>query len=83
MASELYLSLELIYKTWDYRCLVPYSHTNPEKWHTYDMHNYRAAFNKDMLKNVDTFKYDNNFNNWIDPKVMREYTRSKKHLRNS
>ena len=81
MASELYLSLENIYKTWDYRCLVPYSQPDPGKWHTYDMHKYRTAFDKDMLENVDTFKYDNNFNNWIDPKVMREYTRSNKHLK--
>ena len=57
-----------------YRCLVPDSHKEPEKWKTYDMHGYRAAFNKTTLAEVDTFKYDNNFLNWIDPEVHKKYT---------
>ena len=81
MASELFLSLQHMYKKWDYRCLVPYSHPDPGKWHTYDMHRYRTAFSKKMLKKVDTFKYDKNFNNWIDPDVMREFTKSTRSLK--
>ena len=81
MASELYLSLQHLYKKPDYRCLVPYSHPDPEKWHTYDMHRYRTAFKKELLRKVDTFKFDKNFNNWIDPDVMREFTKSTKNLK--
>ena len=36
-ASDLYYSVQHIYKDWDYRCLVPYSHKDPTKWKTYDM----------------------------------------------
>ena len=42
-ASELFNSVQHIYKDWDYRCLVPYSHKNPTKWKTYEMHDYRKA----------------------------------------
>ena len=40
-ASELFLSLQIIYKTWDYRCLAPDTHDCPTLWGTYDMHNFR------------------------------------------
>ena len=46
-ASDLLLSEQHIYKDWDYRCLVPYSHKDPTKWKTYDMHEYRRAYNKE------------------------------------
>ena len=73
MASELFLSLQSIYEKWDYRCLVPKSHKDPTKWKTYDMHEYRTAFSKEKLSKVQTFKFDPNFNNFIDPKVLKEY----------
>ena len=79
-ASELFLSVQHIYKDWDYRCLVPYSHKDPTKWKTYDMHGYRKAFNKKQLKKVDQFQYDNNFYNWADPKVLKYFTKSTKSL---
>ena len=80
IASELFYNVQHIYKDWDYRCLVPYSHKDPTKWKTYDMHGYRKAFNKKQLKKVDQFKYDNNFYNWADPKVLKYFTKSTKSL---
>ena len=73
-AGDLYRSVEIIYKSEDYRCLKPYSHKDPKKWHTYDMHTYRRAVNNLTLQNVDSFKYDNDFNNFIDPSVFDKYT---------
>ena len=70
-----------MYKNYDYRCLVPYSHKDPRKWKTYEMHDYREAFNEEKLKKVEQFKYDNNFHNWEDPKVLRYFTKSTKSLR--
>ena len=80
-ASELYQSVQHMYKNWDYRCLVPYSHKNPTKWKTYEMHGYRKAFSKKKLKKVDQFKYDNNFHNWEDPKVLKYFTKSTKNVK--
>ena len=80
-ASELFFSVQHLYKDWDYRCLVPYSHKDPNKWKTYDMHNYRNAFSEERLKRVDQYKYDNNFFNWNDPKVMKYFTMSTKSLK--
>jgi hypothetical protein len=74
-ASELFLSLQHMYKDWDYRCLVPDSHRDPAKWRTYDMHGYRVAFNKKTLDQVETFKFDKYFNNWMDPKVFKAFAR--------
>ena len=79
-ARELFLSVEHIQNKPDYRCLVPYSHKDPKKWKTYDMHDYRTAFSEEKLNKVQQFKYDNNFNNWVDPKVLKYFT-SKKSLR--
>ena len=75
LASELFSSLQHIFKSWDYRCLVPYSHKDPEKWRTYDMHGYRAASNQEMFDKVDTFKFEVLFNNWINPKVLAKYAK--------
>jgi hypothetical protein len=75
-ASELFLSLQHIYKDWDYRCLVPDNHKDPSKWRTYDMHGYRAAYSKRTLGEVETFKHDKNFNNWIDPNVFESFTKN-------
>ena len=79
-ASTLFYSEQHMYKEWDYRCLVPYSHKDPTKWKTYDMHDYRKAFSEETLKKVDKFKYDNNFFNWEDPKVLKYFTKSKKSM---
>ena len=77
-ASELFNSLDTIWKDKDYRCLKPNSHKDPTKWRTYEIHGYRRAFNNNSLNSVKSFKYDENFNNFIDPKVMKEYTKSTK-----
>ena len=72
-ASDLLLSEQHIYKDWDYRCLVPYSHKDSTKWKTYDMHEYRRAYNNETMKLVAQYKYDNNFYNWVDPKVLKYF----------
>ena len=74
-ASQLYYNLQHMLDT-DYRCLVPYSDKDPTKWKTYEMHDYRKAFNEKQLKEVDQFKYDNNFFNWEDPKVLKYFTKN-------
>ena len=76
-ASQFYESEQSIYKKWDYRCLVPYSDKDPKKWKTYDMHEYRRAVNEKTLKRVTQYRYDNNFFNWVDPKVLKYFTKSK------
>ena len=70
-----------MYKQWDYRCLVPHSHKDPTKWKTYEMHDYRKASSEEELKKVDQFKYDNNFHNWEDPKVLKYFTKSRKNVK--
>ena len=65
-----------MYKDWDYRCLVPYSNKDATKWKTYEMHDYRKASSEEELKKVDRFKYDNNFFNWEDPKVLKYFTKN-------
>ena len=80
-ASEFFYSTQEIYKDWDYRCLVPYSHKDPTKWKTYDMHDYRKASSEEKLKRVDQFKYDKNFHNWEDPKILKYFTKSTKSLK--
>ena len=72
-----------MYKQWDYRCLVPYSHKDPKKWKTFEMHNYRKASSEEELKKVDQFKQDNNFLNMVDPKVFKYFTKSTKSLKNA
>ena len=37
-ASELFFSVQHIYKDWDYRCLVSYSHKDPTKLGSVSMH---------------------------------------------
>ena len=56
---------------------MPDSHEDPTAWQTYDMHSYRTAFNRESLAAVDTFEHDDNFNNWIDPKVLEAYVKDK------
>ena len=80
-ASDFFYSVQHIYKDWDYRCLVPYSNKDPTKWKTYEMHDYRKASSEEELKKVDQFKFDNNFFNWGDPKVLKHFTKSKKSMK--
>ena len=75
-AREVFYSVQMWEE--DYRCLVPYSDKDPTKWKTYEMHDYRKAFNEKQLKKVDQFKYDNNFANLVDPKVLKYFIRSTK-----
>ena len=82
-ASDLYYSVQHMYKDWDYRCLVPYSNEDPKKWKTYEMHDYRKASSEEELKKVDQFKHDNNFLNMEDPKVFKYFTKSTKSLKNA
>ena len=42
------------------------------------MHGYRKAYSQKTFKRVDQFKYDNNFNNVHDPKVLKYFTKSRK-----
>ena len=70
-----------MYKDWDYRCLVPYSDKDPTKWKTYEIHDYKKASNEEELEKVGKFKYDNNFFNWEDPKVLKYFTKSKKSIK--
>ena len=76
-ASDLFNNLQSIF-FWDYRCLVPYSHKDPTKWKTYEMHDYRKASSEKELKKVDRFKHDNNLFNWKDPKVLKYFVQSRK-----
>ena len=80
-ASQFYNSEQSIYKKWDYRCLVPYSDKDPTKWKTYDMHEYRRAYNEKTLKRVSKYRYDKYFFNWVDPKVLKYFTKSTKSMK--
>ena len=75
LAAALFLADDLIYKSWDYRCLAPYSHSKPRKWGTYKMAAFRGASSKAILRSYETIPYDKNFNNWIDPTVLKRYTK--------
>ena len=69
----------MVHQSWfDNRCLVPNSHKDPTKWKNYEMHGYRKAFNKKQLNTVDQFKYDDNFFNWVDPKVLKYFYKEQK-----
>ena len=63
------------------RCLVPKRHKSPKKWKTNDMAAFRAASDKEMLKKVRTVKYDRNFNNWINHKVLERFTKKSTYLK--
>ena len=80
-ASDLFYNVQSMYKDWDYRCLVPYSDKDPTKWKTYEMHDYRKASSEEELKRVDQIKYNNNFFNWVDPKVLKYFTKSNKNIK--
>ena len=80
-ASDLFYNVQSMYKDWDYRCLVPYSDKDPTKWKTYEMHDYRKASSEEELKRVDQIKYNNNFFNWVDPNVLKYFTKSTKNIK--
>ena len=80
-ARDFFYSVQYMYKDWDYRCLVPYSDKDPTKWKTYEMHDYRKASSEEELKRVDQIKYNNNFFNWVDPKVLKYFTKSNKNIK--
>ena len=78
-ASGLFSSNQAIYKRWDYRCLAPQQHIEPEKWGTYDVQDYRVANNNQTgYDSVKINTYNGLYNNWIDPKVFEKFTRYKK-----
>ena len=77
-ANEIFFSENSIYKSDDYYCLKPDSHEDPKRWRRYDIIGYRKAFNKKMLDNTATFKYDKYLYNWVDPKVFKAFTRKEK-----
>ena len=80
-ADDVFFSDEVIHKSDDYRCLEPYSHTDPKKWHTYEMNAYRKAFTSKTLKSVRSFKHDNYHFNFDDPEVFKSFTNSEKDAR--
>ena len=77
-ASDLFDNLQTIIVYPDYRCVVPYSHKDPTKWKTYEMHDYRKASSEKELNKVDRFKHDNNLYNWKDPAVLKYFVQSRK-----
>ena len=44
---------------------------------------YKTAVTNKEWKKVSSFKYDGGFNNWIDPRVLKKYTSSKKSAKKS
>ena len=45
------------------------------------MHDYRKAVSEEELEKVDQFKYDNNFENFVDPKALKYFTKSTKNVK--
>ena len=81
--SDLYLSKDSIWNLGlrtrqDYRCLAPYSHKDPQKWATYDIKAFRAAYDKKTMGKVKTKKYDGHFNNFINPTVLHAFIKNPK-----
>jgi len=80
-ARELFFSDKHLYKSPDYYCLKPNSHEDPKKWHRYEAAGFRKAFNKEMLENTQTFKYDKYLYNFEDPKILAAFTKNDKEAR--
>ena len=66
------------FMTDDYYCLKPDDKKDPKYWEQYDMESFRKAFTKEALDNVRTYKYDKNLNNFVDPKVLKVFTKNEK-----
>ena len=77
----MFFSDQHLYKKADYRCLKPDSHGDPKKWHRYEAAGFRKAFNKEMLENTKTFKYDKYLYNFEDPKILSAVTKNEKKAR--
>ena len=45
------------------------------------MHDFRKASSEEELKREDKFKYDNNFFNWGDPKVLKYFTKNTRSMK--
>ena len=76
-AKNIFWSHEIIYKNYDYRCVKPYSHKDPKKWHMYDMEPFRHAHNSKVFKLVPSYEPDNKMFNFEDPKVFKRFVKSK------
>merc|ERR1719369_539878 len=69
-AREIFFSDQIVYVSDDYYCLKPDKNKDPKKWHRYEATGFRQAFNKTMLEDTTTFKYDKYLNNFDDPKIF-------------
>jgi len=66
-----------MYKGYDNRCLKPDNKKKPEKWDHYDADDFYEATTKEELKKAKTWKFDKNFFNFEDPKVLKKFTNTK------
>jgi len=62
------------YKGYDNRCLKPDDDKRPEKWDHYDPDDFYEASTKEELEQAKTWKFDKNFFNFEDPKVLKKFT---------
>ena len=74
-ADGIFFSDQPVHLSDDYHCVKPDSHEDPKKWHKYEAVGFRKAFNKKMLENVKTFKYDKYLYNFYDPKIFSTFTK--------
>ena len=73
-AADMYFTDDPVYKNWDYRCLAPDSHSDPQKWGSYNMTVFRNWTGEENDYPQDWIvKYDDTFNNWINPEVLQEF----------
>ena len=77
-AAEKYFRQDHRYKNDDYYCLKPYSDEDPQKWKQYNMIEYRKAYTQEALEKVQVYNFDNRLNNFVDPKVFKLFTKSKR-----
>jgi len=75
-ADEIFFSDQHVYRSDNYYCLKPYSHENPRKWRRYEVAGFRQSFNKEMLENTTTFKFDKYLYNFVDPKIFNTFTKN-------
>ena len=80
-ADELFFSDKTVYMADDYHCVKPDSHEDPKKWHIYEAAGFRKVFNKEMLENVKSFKYDKYLYNLVNPKIFDAFTKRGKEAR--
>jgi len=80
LASDIFFS-NVFYYVYDYRCIKPYSHPDPEKWHTWEVEGFRAASSEKMLENVQSFPYNKYMYNLADPKILEFASKNEKNAR--